>query len=100
VTSRNKTASAVVTTASVSSQLTIRCHAGRVKRKKPIGLLKIGSAALPISRTAYQNNASVGHSSIIVVPVMTAIRSAAQKATTRKTGSTERFTGCPAMMIS
>src|SRR5271156_5580444 len=68
-------------TDSVSSQPTMRCHAGRANRKKLSGLPKIGSAALLTARGAYQNSASVGHSSIIAAPVTPAITSEAQNAT-------------------
>ena len=52
--------------------------------------------ALPASRGAYQNSASVGHSSIIAAPVTPAMSERSAERYARKTGSTEKFTGCPA----
>src|ERR1017187_2357823 len=63
---RKKMASTQHITDIVSSQFIMRCHAGRVNRKKPSGLPKIGSTMPLTLRGAYHHRASVGQSSIMV----------------------------------
>ena len=96
-----KAASTQVRMASVSSQPAMSCHAGRVNRKKFSGLPKIGSKTLtpPVARGAYQKRASVGHSTIMLAPVATAITSETPSAMRRRTGSTGSFTCCVPMVI-
>src|ERR1700730_9296591 len=97
---RNSTATAQTAIATVRSQLLTSCHAGKVNRKKFNGLLKIGSATLPVACGAYQNSASVGQSAIIANPVTHAITMEMQKERTRRTGRTDRLIGSPAMTIA
>ena len=94
-----KTASTQVIKASVSSQPTMSCQPGRLKRKKFSGLPKTGSRKPPAAGAAYQKSAIVGHSSITPAPVATAMTSERPTAMRRRTGSTGSFSGCPPMKI-
>jgi hypothetical protein len=96
---RNDTATAQVVIASVSSQLSMSCHAGRVNRKKFSGLPKIGSATLPVACGAYQKSASVGHCAIRAKPVTPANTIKMHSEMTRRAGWTDRLIGWPAITI-
>ena len=96
---RNNTATAQSAIASVSSQLSMSCHAGSVNRKKFNGLPKIGSATLLVACGAYQNSASVGHSAISAKPVTPAKKMETHSEMTRRAGWTDRLIGWPAMTI-
>ena len=96
---RNNTATAQVVIASVSSQLSMSCHAGNVNRKKFSGLPKIGSATLPVACGAYQKRASVGHCAIRAKPVTPANTMEMHSEMTRRAGWTDRLIGWPAMTM-
>ncbi len=100
VMTRNRMATPQVAKASVSSQPSMSCHAGRVKRKKLRGLLKMGSAGPPAAEGAYQKSARVDHSDIMTRPVRkeTTIETASDRY--RRTGATEKVTGLPAMRMA
>jgi hypothetical protein len=101
VRTRKRIATPQQASASVSSQVSTRRQAGRVKRKKLSDRPKIGSVGTrPSAFGAYQKRLSVGHSAARVKPVMSAMTIETISEIMRSAGATDNVIWRPAITMA